>query len=210
MPKKSYALEAGGPPRVTIEWNGIWKNLRVAVDGQEVGRFATQKEVEAGGHFPLPIGGSLGVQLVRQLAAVELRVTRDGVALPGTASDPAERIKQAAYVLYFISAFNLILGLAAELLRVSFLQGLGLGWASVVEGAIYGVLGWRTTKRSQVALILGIVLFAVDTLMILAGAVESSHSPPIGALVARFFFFVPLVKGFQGLRELRAAERKGP
>ncbi len=208
MPKKSFALEAGGPTRVTIEWSGIWKNTRVAVDGQELGVIATQKELEAGRQFPLPTGGVLGVQLGRQFAAVELRVTRDGVSLPGSAADPAERVKQAAYVLYFIAGFNILLGLATELAGLGFLRGIGLGWASVGEGAIYGALGWRAAKRSQVALILGIALFALDTLMIVAGAVQSAHSPPVGGLVARLFFFLPLVKGLQGLRELRAAEAR--
>ena len=139
MPKKSFALEAGGPTRVTVEWSGSWKNTRVAVDGQELGVIATQKELEAGRQFPLPTGGVLGVQLGRQFAAVELRVTRDGVSLPGSAADPAERVKQAAYVLLTSSPVSTSCSDWPRSSRGSvFPRHRARIWASVGEGAIYG------------------------------------------------------------------------
>ena len=79
----------------------------------------------------------------------------------------------------------------------------------MAEGAIYAILGWQTSKRSQVALGLGIALFALDTILLVVGS-ASGHNPPTGGLIARIFFFVPLVKGFGALRELRAAARPAP
>lgn len=207
MPKKTYALEAGGQPRVTVEWRGMWKDIRVSVDGSDLGVIPNKKDLEAGRSFPLPTGGVLAVQLVSQFAAVELRVTRDGVSLPGSASDPAERVKQAAYVLYFIAALNIVLGLVTELGAVELLRAVGVGWASVVEGSLYAVIAWRAKKGSRVALVLGITLFGLDTLLLIVSALQSSHSPSMGGLVARLFFFMPLIKGLQGARELRAAAR---
>jgi hypothetical protein len=205
MPKKAFALDAGGPPRVEIQWRGIWKDVRVRVDGNELAVIPNKGELERGRDIPLPMGGVLGVKLVSQFAAVELRVTRDGISLPGSASDPAERVRQAAYVLYFIAGLNLVLGLATELGGVEFLRSLGLGWASAAEGLVFGLLGWRTAKRSQIALMLGIALFGVDTILIVVGGVQSAGTFPMGGLVARVLFFMPLIKGLQGFRELKAA-----
>jgi hypothetical protein len=202
MPKKKYSLEPGGAGRVEIEWRGIWKDVRVRLDGHELGVFANKTELEAGREFALPTGGVLGVQLVRRFAAVELRVLRDGVPLPGSATDPRERVKQAAYVLYFIAALNVALGALAELAGVDFLRSIGLGWASVAEGAIYAVLGWRTWKSSSIALGLGIALYALDTLVLLYDSLHATAGVAPGGLIARLYFFVPLVNGFQALREL--------
>lgn len=206
MPKKTYALERNGPARVEIEWRGKWKDVRVRADGAELGIFANKNELEAGREFSLPSGGVLAVQLVRGFAAVELRVMRDGVSVPGSAGDPAQRVKEAAYMLYFIAALNVVLGGLVELARVEFLGSIGAGWASVVGGAIFALLGWQTSKRSRVALSLGIGLLALDTIWLLVNAIQSVQSPAIGGLVARLFFFTPLANGLRGLRELRSGE----
>jgi hypothetical protein len=121
------------------------------------------------------MGGSLAVQLARSFTAVELRVTRDGVPLPGSSTDPAERVKQASYVLYFIAVVSIGLGVAAELGGVELLRSIGAGWASVGEGAVYGLLGWRTSKRSWIALAIGIVLLALDMVLLLVGSAQPGH-----------------------------------
>jgi hypothetical protein len=205
MPKKTFALDPGGQARVEIEWRGIWKDVHVRLDGQELGVIPTKKELETGRTFPLPAGGVLSVQLSRSLATVELQVARDGVPLPGSSADPAERVKQAAYMLYIIAALNFGLGVIAELAGLEFLRNLGIGWGSAVEGAVYALLGWRTSKGSRIALGLGMGLFAVDTVWLVIASTQPGRSLPTGGLVARFFFFMPLVKGFKAAGERKAA-----
>jgi hypothetical protein len=201
MAKKAFSLEAGAPPRVELEWKFSWKDMRVRVDGAELGVIADQKALKAGRDFPLPDGHTLRVQLAQSLASVDLCVTRDGIPLPGSGSDPAERVKQAAQMLYFIAALNVILGVLAGALGVQFLSNIGIGWGNVVEGLLYAGFAFGTSKRSAIALGLGIALFAVDTLFLLASF--GNGSPPIGGIVARVFFFIPLVKGMTGMTALK-------
>src|SRR5262245_34904817 len=121
MPKKAFSLEPGGSPRLEIEWRGIWKETRIRLDGAELGVIPTQKALEDGRDFSLPAGGKLTVRLVKSPFSVELQVLRDGAPVPGSQSDPAYRVNQAAYMLYFIGAFNALLGALAELASIGFL-----------------------------------------------------------------------------------------
>jgi hypothetical protein len=207
MPQKLLALEPGGPNRVEIKWSGIWKNLTVRVDGDQVGVIPDQRALKAGQTFTLKDGSSLHLVLVTGIGA-ELRVSRDGVPLPGSSADPEARVKAAAAIIFFIAALSATVGLAVELLEVQFLRDVGFGWESIASGAIFAILGYFVrARRSAIALALAVGLFALDGLITLVGAFGSGHTPPVGGLVARFFLFVPMVRGFGAIRTLKAAER---
>jgi hypothetical protein len=202
MSKKALSLEQGAPPRVELEWGLSWKNMRVRFDGAELGVIADQNALKEGRDFDLPDGHRLRVRLVKNFPTVELQVTRDGVPLPGSGSDPAEHIKHATHVLYFIAGLNVLLGVIAGAFPVAILAKLGIGWANVVEGIVYAGLGYGTSKRSAVALGLGMGLFGLDTVFVIAGSFGSSSSP-VGGLLMRAVLFVPLVKGLRGMTDLR-------
>jgi hypothetical protein len=207
MASKSYPLEPGGPARVVIEWNASWSDVRVRVDGVEVGRFANANEVRAGRAFSLPGGGTLVVRRVPGLFAAQLEVTKAGAPLPGSSGDPSERVRQAAQLLYFLAAVNVVLGAFAAVASIDFLRSLGLGWASVGEGAIFGLLGWLTSRRSLAALLVGIVLFGLDTLLAVLAALQSTQGAAIGGIVARVFLFAPLVNGARAMLDRRSLDR---
>jgi hypothetical protein len=206
MPKKQFALEPGGPKRVTLSWSGFWKNFEIAFDGTLVGRIETKQQLETGSSFALPDGSQLNVQLKRVAMTQELQVLRNGIPLPGSASEPAERLSAAAGMLYFVAVLNAALGILAGLAQVTFLLSLGLGYASVIVGGIYGGLGYLVkAKRSRPALVVAIVLFALDGLASVFLAVQHGGSPPVGGLVARVFFLMPMWKGLGALTELKSA-----
>lgn len=203
MPKQTFALEQGGPKRLEIAWSGMFKNVQVTLDGLPVGSFETKKQLQEGGNFPLPDGSQLHVQLKQAGMATELQVHRNGAPLPGSASDPEQRVKTAAGMLYFIAGLNAVLGLVAEL-GVEALAKIGLGWGSIVVGAIYAGLGYLVkAKHSRVALVLAIVLFVLDGVASLIAGAHAGGSPPVGGIVARIFLLIPIFKGLGGLGELK-------
>lgn len=208
MPSRTFPLEPGGPPRVEIAWKMLWKDVQVRVDGATLGVIPDQAALTAGRDFQLPAGGVLRVVLARSMGLiVELQVTLDGRPLPGSVSDVGQRVKGAAGILYFIAGLNVVFGLVAVVFRVGLLQANGVGVGSIVEGVVYAGLALGTAKRSIVALGLGMALFAGDTVMMLAGAVQApGGSPPVGGIVFRVFLFLSLI---QGMRALLAA-RKAP
>ena len=104
MPTKKYAMEKGEPKRLEISWKGIWKikNFTVHLDGNNIGLIANRKELKAGREFALIDGSILKVQLVKKLLSAELQVLRDDQPLPGSASDPGQRLRVAYGIVFFI------------------------------------------------------------------------------------------------------------
>jgi hypothetical protein len=177
MPTKKMKLAANDDRPVQVSWKGAFKNLKVAVDGNDVIELANRRELQAGQSATLPDGKTLSIGWAGSYSGgffIEL----DGVPLPGSPSDPGTLVKVAAQVLTFVAVFNIALGLAAELGQVNFLIALGVGWASAVSGALYGGLAYGTFKRHFVALLLGVALFALDGLYTIYISYEYTQGTP--------------------------------
>ncbi len=203
MPSKKYALEAGGPERVEVDWEGAFKNLTVSFDGTPLGSFENGKDIETLQYLALPDGTRLEVVLAKVGPFPELRIARDGEPLPGSAGDPKTQLEAAANMIFAIAALNAILGFITVIFDIGFLQAIGVGWASLVTGAIYAGLSVLVKKRSLLALAVAVGLFILDGLYMFVAAAEAKASPPIGGLIARIFFLVPMVRGFGAIRELK-------
>jgi len=144
-------------------------------------------------------------QLTRSLHQQELELRLGGQPVPGSATDPHERLKQAWYTLLFIGGLNLVLGLVAVWQQVAVLQSLGIGWGSVVEGLLYAGLGWWGYKRlAPAAFAIAGVLFVLDGVLMIGASVSAGGNPGIGGLFMRFFLTVLIYRGFQAARHLRA------
>lgn len=205
MPKQSFALEPGGEKRLEVSWKGIWKDVTVTFDGAPVGVIPDQKALSAGQEFRLPDGSMVKVQLVRKFTAAELQVLRNGQPLPGSASDPGTRLKNAYIMVYFIAGLNLALGLASLLFNVEFLQELGLGVGSIIFGLVFLALGYFVQRRSSVALILAIVIFALDGILGLILAVSQGYNPGISGILVRIIFLIPMIQGVAAIKALKPA-----
>ncbi|MCH9687141.1 MAG: hypothetical protein K0V04_37240 [Deltaproteobacteria bacterium] len=192
MPNKSYPLGPGST--VELQWRGIWKDFVVSVDGRELGRMNGQREVASGGSWQLEDGSRLEVKLQTGIGGGGLNVSRNGVPLSGSASDPKTALKSAAGIVFFIAGLNIVLGLVAEFGEIQFLLALGLGWVAVGVGVVFAALGFATLKGSVAALWIAIVLFGADALLGLYGAVEAGGQPSVGGLVFRVFLIAAMVK----------------
>ena len=79
MPSKNYALEAGGPERVEVTWEGAFKNVSVAFDSRALGSFATAQELQRPQPLPLPDGSRLEIVLAKVGPFPELRSVNPSV-----------------------------------------------------------------------------------------------------------------------------------
>lgn len=213
MPSKKYALEAGGPERVEVDWEGAFKNLTVTFDGASVGSFESAKDIEKTQSFVLPDGSRLELVLAKVGPFPELRLSRDGEPLPGSAGDPQTQLDAAANMIFAIAALNAILGFVAAVFDLTFLKSIGVGWASVLTGAVYAFLAVFVRRRSVAALAVAVGLFILDGAFMFVAAAEAKASPPIGGLIARIFFLIPMVRGFGAIGELgkpRKPRRRAP
>jgi hypothetical protein len=206
MPTKRYSLNPGEAPRVELTWGVSWKNLRVSLDGKEIGTIPSAKELKAGQEFPLGDGTTLQVQLHQNFIAPELRVLRNGRPLPGSASDPAERVRVASQVVYFIAGLNIVVGLLVGMFHVDFLRIIGAGWPTFFTGVIYLVLGYFVQRRSFAALVAAVALFALDGIATLADAAATTGRPVLGGIFVRIILIATMARGLGAIRELKREE----
>ncbi|PKO00069.1 MAG: hypothetical protein CVU42_04830 [Chloroflexi bacterium HGW-Chloroflexi-4] len=203
MPKQSFALEPGSTHRLEIQWKGLYKDTTLTLDGVQLGPVLDQGLLRAGQELPLPDGSLLKLHLVSNLAGTELRVTRNGIPLPGSASNPETKVGTAAGIIFFVAGLNLLLGVISLLTRSEFLASLGIGWFSIIFGAFFLVMGFLVKKRSMVALILSIVVFSLDALVGVIGSIAMGGAPAIGGLVFRVFLIIPMVQGVGAITALK-------
>ena len=212
MPSKTFTPDASGRDTITLNWGLLWRDFTVAYNGQEIGQLSSgaAKALQQGTEFTLPDGRPLRVQLTRKyLFSQGLDVWLDGQQLAGSHTEPRQQIKQALYVFYFLIAVNVGVGLLALLPGMEFLQSLGLGWASILTGAVYaGLAYWAKTKTSALAFYCALALFAVDYILSLAMMTEAGGTGvnPGAGIVVRLFLGILLYSGAQGAKTLRAQQ----
>lgn len=206
MPKLSFALEEDGEKRLEVSWKGLYKDVTVSLDGNSVGVIPDQKALSAGQEFRLFDGSTLKVQLVNKFMATELQVLRNGQPLPGSSSDPQARLKNAYYMVYFVAGLNLVLGFVSFLFNVELLQQIGIGLGSVIFGLVFLALGFFVQRKSIVALILAIVIFALDGILGIVFAAFQGSNPGSGGLIARIFLIIPMVQGVGAIKALKAKD----
>lgn len=204
MPKQSFALEAGGEKRLEVSWKGLYKDVTVSLDGNLVGVIPNQKALSAGQEFLLTDGSTIKVQLVSKLTSTELQILRNGQPLPGSSSDPQTRFKTAYGIVYFVAGLNLVLGLVSFLFDVEFLQQVGIGFGSIIFGLAFLALGFFVQRKSSLALILAIVVFALDGILGVVFAASQGYTPGAGGIIARIFLLIPMVQGVGAIKALKS------
>lgn len=94
MPSSEYALVADGPKRLEVQWKGLWKDVTLSFDGQELGVIENKKALKIGADFALPDGTSSGKDQpqrgdVREPAAARWSFAPlNGTGLPDLGSGP--------------------------------------------------------------------------------------------------------------------------
>ncbi len=229
MPKRKYALERSGDKSLEISWEGHWKNTQVRLNGNLIGAVPNKEELSAGQVFQLPDGSALKVQLANSRrggggdlgrSTGPLQVLRNDKPLPGSSSDPAAKLAQSFGIIYFIAGLNIVLGFIALILQVEFLKTLGFGIISVAIGFIFLVLGFFTQRRSLIALIIALIIFSLDTVLVLysvpalfsgfntgnlalIGGILMGIAPLIGWIIIRIGFLMGMGQGVGAINELK-------
>lgn len=202
MPAKKYALEPGGRQRLVLCWRGSWKCLTVWLDGQEVGTLPDQRALRAGQSFFLDDGSNLHVQLVQNFLTPELRLVRNGRPLPGSPSDPAERLHVAYAALFLVAGWHLAIGILAELYGSDALARLGIGGSCLAVGMLFLVLGLMVRRRSTRALFAAMVLYGLEALASVMVAASRGGGISAGGLLVLFFFMAGMYRGFAAIGDL--------
>jgi hypothetical protein len=218
MAKWKYALERGGGKSLEISTGTfIWqKKTEVRLNGNLIGSFPSQKELAEGKLLPLPDGTTLRIQFVQSFFSLGFRVLRNDKPLPGSYSDPtAIKFGESVSIIYLIASIKIVLGFLAINFQVEFLQTLGFGMFSVAIGFILLVLGFFTQRRFLIALIIALIIYGLESTLLLFGAFISAlvrsnvglilmgMSLPIAVFTVRIFLLWWMGKGVGAINKLK-------
>jgi hypothetical protein len=219
MPTARYALERGGEKSLVVSFDGRnWKNTEIRLNDELVGSFPDKKALTAGQAFTLPDDSVLSVQFTRRM----LILLRDGVPVPGSASDPFHVLSTSCQIIYFIAGLNVVLGLIAWTFQSVYLRSLSYGAISIAVGLVLLVLGLLAQRRSRVALTGAIGVASLYTAFVLlsgfisGAAVTDANIPlrwvglmlqymslPIGLLAGGAVALVAMWRGLGAISQLK-------
>ena len=107
------------------------RDFQIRLDGKEIGRIdGGQRELKDPHDFTLPDGTVLTIQLKQTRLQDELQVLRDGLPLPGSASNPAVKLSAAVRNVFFWGLLGTVLGLIIQFTDVTWLLQMTFsGWS---------------------------------------------------------------------------------
>ena len=180
-----------------------FKDATVKFDGIPLLTIPDKQSLIRGADVLLPDSPTVHIQLQPSFTQNRILVMRNGKHLSGSGGDPQTTLRTAYGIIYVVAGFSLIAGFLALVLNNSFLYDLGLGWGTIIMGAIFAVLGFFTQRKSKAALIIAIVLYAVDAvaglvLNAMAGASFSSTG-----LVVKIIFIGFMIPGLKAIDEIK-------
>jgi hypothetical protein len=202
MPTMKFALALGEPKRLEIDTHFGWRDCPILLDGTEIGRVPDLKSLRQGLNYPLPDGSTLTLKYEYKVFYSQFRVERNGVPLPGSNAHPLEKLKTAYILIYIIGGMSFLLGLLATLLQSEVLYEIGFSWISMVIGAVFLLLGVLTQRRSKAALIIAVILYAIDTLLSLL-TLELIRGNASSSLIVHIIFIIPMILGIGAIDQLK-------
>ncbi|MFO0757317.1 MAG: hypothetical protein U0359_12550 [Byssovorax sp.] len=202
MGSLDYSLVPRGKKRLKVLFTGDYDTAVVELDGGQIWTADSRSQLTRGQRIRLPDGSDLFVKLAQAYGSTELHLTRDGIPVPGSPTDPTERANQAGYLLLFFALVTALLGLAVETTDLDVVEEISLGWPSLLIALGYGALGVLTMRRIKAALLLGIGLFVVDTFAVVFLGDEAIGVAAIGVLFLRAILVVPLLRAVPAVETL--------
>jgi hypothetical protein len=205
MPATTYALQEGEPKRLELAWGRRGENFTVRLDGQEIAILPHKKELSDGKDFPLPDGSTLHVRLRKFWGADEWEILRDSQPIPGSATHPATRIRDAATGVFMVAGFSLLSGILQLATGLEALNFMGNGPRVIIVGVLGLVLGFLVMKRSRIALMASLAVFGVDAIFVVIDLVRvpllnnSSGYIPMIALLIHAWLLATLMKGYDAI-----------
>lgn len=212
MPATTYALQEGEPKRLELAWGRRGDNFTVRLDGNEIAALPHKKELSDGKDFPMPDGSTLHIRLRKFWGADEWEVLRNGQPLPGSATHPATRIRDAATGIFLVSGFSLLSGILNMATGLEAFNFMGSGPRVIIVGIVGLVLGFLVMKQSRIALMAALAVFGLDAVFVVIDLVQvpllnnASGYIPIIALLIHAWLLATLIRGFDAINVRKPAE----
>ena len=201
MPSLDYPLEKGGPKRLSLIWVGA--TISVLFDEQEVAEVSATTEALRQGHqLSLPDNSILSLQLKKGFLSSQLHITRNGVPVPNTPSDPYRKIRNATQATFVLGGLHILVGLGLFTLDRSMIL-------IAILGIIFIGLGFVVQRESFWALLIvtiaQLVFNFIPSLLNAGITFGSGGFPSVASFFFRLYLFYLLVVGLGAMWSIRTA-----
>ncbi|MGE5423584.1 MAG: SecDF P1 head subdomain-containing protein [Ignavibacteriales bacterium] len=195
MPSKKFSLENGQPKNLEISWGLSFNNIVVNLNGQEIGRMANKTELQEGRTYTVANGSELKVQLIGSVFP-ELNVTLNGEPIPGSDSNPIQKLNNASLIIFLIAGFTILAGI---------ITGAFVNLASsipvVAAGLVSVALALMVRKGSLVALIIAIIMVVIEI-------ISRIYLGAIWTIPVLLIMLIPLGRAIGAAREFKEVDPK--
>jgi hypothetical protein len=192
---------------VRIERKWPWSNVIITLEGREIGRFNSLKDLKEPQILKTPIG-DISVELKPRLG---FEAWHNGEILEGSVSDPTQSWRVGYQIAIGLGVFNMLIGLLAMTSKSAFLTAMGASPYSFVFGVVLLFLGrWSLQRRSSIALWLATFLFGADGMLGFLFLLSAHVSPNIGGVLVRASFVFGMAQGAMAAAKLDAEEEVVP
>jgi hypothetical protein len=207
VPTHRIAFVKDGPKRLVVKRLLFSPVTTVLLDGNEIGRFETRAELSEGRTYPLDDGTKLRVVLDPARPAMlwgepaKLRVERDGALLRGSPAHPAQTVAVGGAILSLVGVFLVVLGLLTMLTGGFGSNAAGGAIGLQLEGLLYLGLAYAARREKRWALILGLCLYLLDTVV----AIASTSAAGWGVRIVFIFSLARAIRAHPQLAHVDAA-----
>jgi hypothetical protein len=205
MPTKTFYLDKESTEPIIINHGYNWKNLTITKDGAVIGQVENARELKKGRSFHFAEGRVLFIQLKQKWGYIpQVEILLNGSPIPGSGTEPNTQVRQAYNLLFFITAFNVGLGVIAELISINFLKTLGMGYGTIVIGLFFGLFGYLVKYKLSLGALYGAIgLMILDIIFTLVYAADTGGNPVSGLMMKGMFTFV-LLNGIAALKKVKS------
>ncbi|MEM8642247.1 MAG: hypothetical protein AAGG51_26045 [Cyanobacteria bacterium P01_G01_bin.54] len=201
MKTKNYPLKRGGPDRLVVSYAKQWQDITLKIDDTIIGTIPDKETLKAGVNFTLEDDSILEVGL----AGKQLKISRGGKPIPGSAEDPQLKVDSAVKVIDVIALLRCAFGILA-IVGLPFLVELGftrlVGIFTLVEAAIFVILGILVKRLSKIALMIAIALVVLGLIYSLTVSLSSGNFPAVGVGIACAFLYI-MIQGIPAIQLLK-------
>lgn len=194
MPKRKYSVLINGIEEdLTLEWLGLFKDMKLSLGHDLIGKLENKKALKKGAEFSHSSGMYM-IKLVNRGLVQDFDIRYNGEPVGGSAKDPMGQIRTGIKVIGGLGGLNLVVGCLAVFAKIPALLNLGFGFYNLVVFSIY-VLAWVGAKyfNRLSGLLAGLAIFAADSFF--AFLLMMQHNPQGigGPVVVRIILGTPIL-----------------
>lgn len=191
---------------ITVRRPGLFKAQEIWLGDEYLGKWPAGALLSNGATFTAKDGSKLEMQM-KTFPGIEVIIKFNGEIVPGTAGHPETRINNAYMLMGLICALHLIFGYFAIFWNFRILQNLGFGPYNLATGSVFlGLFLWGRKDKKFWPLLIGLVIFFIDTILMVKLLLQLQVNPGPGPLIIRIMLAIPWINGIREAYKIKRTE----